>query len=189
MRNIKYIVIHHSLTEDNKIVNWSAIRKYHIYNNGWQDIGYHFGIEKINENNDYEILYGRPLSQQGAHTYGINNISIGICVIGNFDNEKPNEIQMKKLITLISDLMIIFKIPISNVIGHRETYVLYKNGIINYNAYLQNIKSCPGYNFSMKNLRNILAKNDGLQIGDEKFLKQLNDYDDFVIKNRKILDK
>jgi len=184
MNNFKYIVVHHSATSDGTTVDWSAIRNYHINNNKWSDIGYNFGIEKVN--NTYEILYGRSLLMPGAHTYGLNRISIGICVVGNFDNEKPNDQQINKLIFLLKDLMILFNIPISNVIGHRETYILYKNGVLTYDTYKENIKSCPGFNFSMKMIRNILSKDENLKIGNEQLLKQLNDFDDEVIKRKEI---
>ncbi len=37
----EHIIIHCSGTEDSETVSWSAIRRYHIYDNGWANIGYH----------------------------------------------------------------------------------------------------------------------------------------------------
>ena len=45
--NPQYIVIHHSLTKDGTVADWEAIRRYHKEINGWSDIGYHYGIERV----------------------------------------------------------------------------------------------------------------------------------------------
>jgi N-acetylmuramoyl-L-alanine amidase len=127
-----HIVIHHSLTEDGQTVSWNAIRWYHIKTNGWKDIGYQFGIELIG--NHYEILSGRMMTDIGAHCKegSMNNVSIGICMIGNFDLAVPPSAQMDKLVQLVTSLQTIFSISKTNV--HRHT---------DYASY----KSCPGIKF------------------------------------------
>lgn len=185
----KYIVIHHSLTYDGVTVDWQAIRNYHINTLHWQDIGYHFGIEKIKTQlyDTYEILVGRALNQPGAHTYGLNSQSIGICIVGNFDKDIPNQNQINLLINkLLKPLMLIFNIPISNIIGHREVYVLYKLNMFPKDYLKENIKSCPGFNFSMKSVRDILTKDESLSIGNKVLLDNLNQFDNEVIKQKKI---
>jgi len=126
------IIIHHSLTEDGRTVSWDAIRWYHVHTNGWTAIGYQLGIELIG--NTYEILMGRMLDQVGAHCKegGMNNCSIGICVVGNFDKAPVPSAQLDKLIELTRSLMRIFKIPVENVKRHSD-YAPYK--------------SCPGTQF------------------------------------------
>ena len=64
--NPQYIVIHHSLTKDGTVVDWEAIRRYHKETNGWSDIGYHYGIERVGGGLSLQV--GRPESQPGAHT-------------------------------------------------------------------------------------------------------------------------
>lgn len=127
----KYIIIHHSLTKDSKTVSWQAITRYHRDTKGWDYNGYHFGIELVNDN--YEIFMGRPLNMNGAHTQGMNRKAIGICVVGNFDVEKPPEKALRKLAVLVKSLMDMFNIPIYKIRGH--------------NYYSS--KSCPGKLFDL----------------------------------------
>jgi len=126
----KFIVLHHSLTEDGKTVSWNAIRQYHL-GKGWSDIGYHFGIELVG--NHYEILNGRLLTTIGAHCRGLNKISIGICFVGNFDIDEPPPEQLIIGRGLIRSLMNVFNITNAFVKGHCE--------------YSQ--KSCPGKEFPL----------------------------------------
>lgn len=132
-----YIVIHHSLTKDQTVVDWPAIRKYHKEVLGWTDIGYTFGIERVyraSVGDSYEILVGRQLNQTGAHCkqQGKNKDSIGICLIGNFDLMPPPKEQLDQLVNLTKALMEIFKIPKKNVAGHCD---------------FASYKTCPGKAF------------------------------------------
>lgn len=127
----KSIVLHHSLTKDSKSVSWNAIRKYHTDTLGWQDIGYNFGIENINGN--FEILAGRPLNINGAHTRGKNRDSIGICFVGNYDLISPPEKMLFIAGKFIKGLCFALEIPHSNIKGHKD----FSN------------KSCPGKMFDI----------------------------------------
>lgn len=143
--NPKFIIIHHSLTEDGATVSWNAIRDYHVNVNGWKDIGYQYGIELIGDR--YDILKGRMDNEDGAHCFGFNDNSIGICVVGNFDLAKPNDAQLALLKKLVNSLMEIYGIKTENVLGHFETYALLDKPIA---------KSCPGTRFSMPTFRRML---------------------------------
>jgi hypothetical protein len=83
------IIWHHSSTKDGKPVDWEAIDRYHTEVNGWSDIGYHFGVEYVGE--EVTVQVGRPLSKSGAHTKGMNDRAVGICVVGDYDKYKPNK--------------------------------------------------------------------------------------------------
>jgi N-acetyl-anhydromuramyl-L-alanine amidase AmpD len=146
----EYIILHHSLTKDSGTVSWQAIRNYHINTLEWDDIGYHFGIEFVSNNNNkakvlrknhYEVFVGRMLDKAGAHCRGMNHNSIGICFVGNFDLYKPEHEMWTLGLKLVRSLMKVFNIPVKNVKGHRD-FATYK--------------SCPGLSFDMGKFRNQL---------------------------------
>ncbi len=130
----EFIIIHHSLTKDSETVSWNAIRRYHVQKLKMINIGYPFGIELVNDN--YEIFMGRMMNETGAHCRQnrMNHCSLGICFIGNFDNELPPEEQWNLGLKLISSLMDIFKISKDKVLGHN---------------YFAKYKTCPGKKFNV----------------------------------------
>ena len=137
MRYLNEIIVHHSLTKDSGSVSWRAIRRFHINDNGWPDIGYHFGIELVSDvfDSGYEILMGRSITLPGAHTKGHNTTTVGICCVGNFDLVPPSKEQLGKLKFLINVLKFIFP-TIDKVSFHRD----YAS------------KSCPGNLFTKEML-------------------------------------
>jgi hypothetical protein len=135
------IILHHSATKDSGTVSWNAIRRYHINECCWSDIGYHFGIERIDDtgspDDSFEILVGRMPDEVGAHTTGENSRSIGICFVGNFDNEPPPEAQWNQGVRLVRWLCKEFGILFSNIYGHRSF------------AH----KTCPGTQFDVEKFK------------------------------------
>ncbi len=129
----KSIIIHHSATEDGDRASWPVIRKNHI-DRGFDDIGYHIGIERLR--GTYEILLGRMMDKQGAHCYGHNSGSIGVCFIGNFDLYAPSTLMWNKGVKIVTFLMNLYSIKV--VVGHRE-----------YN----NLTSCPGKMFNINKFK------------------------------------
>jgi len=118
-RKWTHIVLHHSYTEDGKTVDWTAIKRYHIEEKGWDDIGYHFGIERVDDK--YQLMIGRPLSKVGAHTQGqMNYKAIGICIIGKYDFKLPNKEAIRLLRKLVWTLKAHFKIVDENIHCHSE---------------------------------------------------------------------
>lgn len=109
----------------------------------WSDIGYHFIIEKdkkaFNKSDqflavgNYIVKFGRPVEKSGAHTLGHNYNSIGICIIGNFNKQEPNDEQLLLLKILIKYL--------------RDKYGNLK---IKYHREYAHYKSCPGLQFHNK---------------------------------------
>lgn len=126
--NPNKIIIHCSATKDGPTVSWGAIRKYHIETLGWDDIGYGWGIELMNDH--YEILMGRRPDLIGAHTIGQNNQSIGICVVGNYDIDPVTQEIKETVQKLLTWLILIYKIPSKEIYGHCEFA----------------LKTCPGKN-------------------------------------------
>lgn len=128
------IILHHSLTKDSDTVSWGAIRNFHINDNHYSDIGYHFGIEKLR--GQTEILIGRFVNKTGAHCKGSNSGSIGICFVGNFDVEIPPKESWNVGIKLVTFLMAEYNIK--EVVGHTE---------------LNPHKTCPGKLFDLDRFR------------------------------------
>jgi len=118
MRTINLIVVHCSATKPSMDIGAEDIRRWHVEDNGWSDIGYHFVIKR-----DGEIEIGRPIDRAGAHCYGHNKYSIGICMVGGIDDSgKPennfNEVQFESLLTLVRGLR--NGHPIDDICGHRD---------------------------------------------------------------------
>jgi N-acetylmuramoyl-L-alanine amidase len=137
--NPTHIMIHHSLTEDGESLSWQAIRAYHTLFNKWADIGYHYGVERVN--GDVEVLVGRPESDVAAACKEgkMNERAIHVCCVGNFDTTPPSPQVIDKLIKyVVVPLMKRYKIPIGNIVAHRD-YASYK--------------TCPGGLFDMVKFR------------------------------------
>jgi len=123
------IVLHHSWQPTAQ--QWDgkrtikAIQRYHIIDNGWADIGYHYLIGP-----DGTIWAGRDPDIVGAHCGGTlrggrirefgNGGSIGICCIGNYDAEEPSEAMVYNLCQLIVWLQREYGIHHQYLYGHRE---------------------------------------------------------------------
>lgn len=143
------IILHHSLTEDSGTVSWNAIRKYHVLELGWRDIGYHFGVEFLRDR--HEILVGRMPNEQGAHCKEHNEKSLGICFIGNYDLEQLPGDALVLGVRLVQYLRDLYHIPVREVIGHREA--------------IGGWKSCPGSKFDLDYFRWLLAEGTNLFMG------------------------
>lgn len=109
MRVINEIILHCSGT-DVAGYDFTRMRYDHINNRGWNDIGYHFGIDW---DGDIHIL--RPINKPGAHCKGRNRYSIGICVLGL---QSFSRIQMMQLGRLVKMLMLAFNLKSEDVKPH-----------------------------------------------------------------------
>lgn len=105
-----YGVIHHA---DAIKASFEEVNRWHTEENGWANIGYHFYITKKGE-----VHEGRPIDVVGAHSYGNNDKSIGICLEGNFILEKIYPLQRLALIDLLN--YIIQKYPSIKIVPHRQ---------------------------------------------------------------------
>lgn len=120
MRDIKKIVIHCSYSRPTQDWGASHIRRIHVEENGWDDIGYHFVIRR-----DGVVEGGRPLEEEGAHAKGHNEDSIGICLIGGMSKDHQPDAnftsaQYTALATLITAMSAAFSLTRNDIYGHRD---------------------------------------------------------------------
>ena len=57
----------------------AEIRRWHVQQRGWRDIGYHWIIDR-----DGAVAPGRPETVIGAHVEGHNRGTLGICLLGGY---------------------------------------------------------------------------------------------------------
>ena len=111
MRNINRIIIHHTATPAHMNIGVREIRHWHVEDNGWSDIGYHFVIRR-----DGVAEAGRPIKIPGAHAKGHNADSIGIALVGTGPDVTRH--QWRSLNEKVILLMAQYGNP--DVIGHRD---------------------------------------------------------------------
>ena len=102
MRKINKIIIHCTATPEGRDVSISDVRRWHVEERGWRDIGYHFLIQR-----DGTIDEGRPIEQTGAHTRGHNWDSIGIAYVGGMskDMTEPKDTRTEEQKDALVDLL------------------------------------------------------------------------------------
>ena len=91
-----------------------AIRSAHR-GRGWGDIGYHYVIDPAGR-----VWQGRPLEWQGAHVGEQNQGNLGICVLGNYDNQRPSVAQLDSIERFIAQSMRTHGVSIHEIHTHRE---------------------------------------------------------------------
>lgn len=134
---VRTLIIHCTATpsnwrpKDTPAQRVQAIRRIHMVDRGWRDIGYHRLIDR-----DGTALQGRPDDQIGSHVAGHNSGTIGISLFGGITSKAGDpflknytpaqEATLIREISRYSGLTTIIAIR-----GHNE----YDNG-----------KACPGFN-------------------------------------------
>lgn len=109
----KRIFYHHSGANNSTVI---SMHKYHKDTLKWSGIGYHFIILQ-----NGTIQRGRPLEMIGAHATNNNFDSIGICLVGDFENGNvPTEEQYKSCIELTRYLLDLYHLTTSALHRHNE---------------------------------------------------------------------
>jgi N-acetyl-anhydromuramyl-L-alanine amidase AmpD len=101
------------------------IRRDHIKNNHWSDIGYQYVVYL-----DGTVHIGRDVDIAGAHAEGHNSCSIGVAYVGGLENDPKKKYtdlkakdtrtdeQKAALISLLMDLRKLY--PMATIHGHRD---------------------------------------------------------------------
>lgn len=150
------IVIHHTATGatvEGRTVNVGTIAAWHEqrgfsaeYRGRTYHVGYHYVILP-----DGTLQRGRPEWMRGAHTRGYNDY-LGVCLVGNFDSTanpdrlqqpaEPTDAQMRRLTSLLRDLLKKYRLRPDDVYGHCELTAT----------------ACPGDRFPLEELRRKLGE-------------------------------
>jgi hypothetical protein len=151
---VKHVIVHHS-AGSNTITNFlEAVRNIYTFHttpppngNGWNDVGYNFLITQ-----DGTIFQGRDGqgimdgdNVLGAHFCGKNNGTMGICLLGNYNEVQPTNIAIKSLINLAGWKLGKEKLPVIGQFQHID-------GILNIISGHRDgcATECPGSNLYAK---------------------------------------
>jgi hypothetical protein len=122
-RSWQAIVIHHSATPAGGAVRFDREHR----EKGWDELGYDFVIGNGTDTADGLTEVGSRWVKQkiGAHAKTpdnwYNEHAIGICLVGNFDGDRPTPAQMRSAAKLVAYMMKTYHIPANQVIGHGDT--------------------------------------------------------------------
>lgn len=120
---VRYLIVHCSATNPRQDIGAEEIDRWHR-KRGWRKIGYHYVIRRSGV-----VELGRMLDEAGAHAFGYNASSIGLCLVGgvsaarsgvpggvpenNFTPEQFEALKWK-----LEELLQRF--PKAEILGHRD---------------------------------------------------------------------
>lgn len=153
MRTIRALLIHHSASTFGTV---NVIRAWHL-RRGFADIAYNKLVlngrrgtrSAYDPEIDGLIQQGRPDAQRGAHSDGKlgpyggrwNSVSLGICLVGNFETGRPTRKQWASLVDACVRLCRRHGLTARAIWGHGET----------------DRTACPGRNLDLNLLRQRVA--------------------------------
>jgi LysM repeat protein len=145
----QYIVVHHSDVDTGTV---RAMDKYHREVRHMENgLAYHFVIGNGSGMEDGEIAVCRRWIGQldGGHlaSNGQNQVALGICLVGNFDNHPPSSKQMESLRLLAEALMTRCQLTPRAVKTHRQINIVSTR--------------CPGSKFPTNSFLNSLPSPGG----------------------------
>ncbi|MDR1611269.1 MAG: peptidoglycan recognition protein family protein [Planctomycetota bacterium] len=140
------IVIHHTATDSGTV---EAFDRNHREERKWENgLGYHFVIGNGRGMTDGEVAVGKRWREQldGAHVGGgadrkLNETSIGIALVGNFEHDLPTARQLASLKALLNFLRRECNIGLASIVGHRD----------------MSSTACPGKNIYLDEVLLVLA--------------------------------
>jgi len=133
---IASVAIHHSAT---KTGTPKAFATYHVNTKGWPGIAYAYCIGKGGQ-----VYKCNPISAITYHVGDSNREAIGICLVGDFDHEKPGAVQLAAAAELVR--LVISTFPKGLDLKRHHDYEGY------------GWKSCPGAFFPWEEFRKMCGK-------------------------------
>ena len=112
------IVIHHTAVAD--MAKGGTAAQIHAMHrqNGWAGIGYHYFIRP-----DGMIEQGRRPPMVGAHAWQNNQNTVGVCLAGDFNINRPTPAQMRAVKDLVARLCRRYGLSPEKrgvIVGHRD---------------------------------------------------------------------
>ncbi|WP_034837072.1 N-acetylmuramoyl-L-alanine amidase [Endozoicomonas numazuensis] len=127
-KETNFIVVHCSDTRANQCITFEDIKRWHMMERAFLDIGYHWVIER-----DGSVKQGRPIDNWGAHVKCHNHESVGICLVGGLgQNNQPDD-------NFTSDQKRMLKFLVA---GHQA---LYPNAVVHGHHHFSKVKTCPNF--------------------------------------------
>jgi len=117
-RQINKLIVHCTATPEGRDVSVDEIRRWHVEDRNWSDIGYHW-VVTLNGT----LEEGRPEYKNGAHAKGFNKNSVGVVYVGGVDEnldpkDTRTDAQKETLRCILEDLK--DRYPQAQIIGHRD---------------------------------------------------------------------
>lgn len=128
------IVLHHSATRRGSVALFDPQHRA----KGWGGVGYAFVIGNGTDTGDgeIEVTFRWREQRDGVHAKGWDDVSIGICLVGNYEETPPTPAQREALVRLLRHLRRRFSIPAERVVAHKKL----------------NPTACPGRLFPMQDV-------------------------------------
>ncbi|XP_071396249.1 peptidoglycan recognition protein 5 [Centroberyx affinis] len=115
------VVIHHTAMTNCRALRECTdqmilIQKMHMKERGFDDIGYNFLV-----GGDGTVYEGRGWGVIGAHTKGNNHDSLGVALMGNFNNDTPSTEALSSIKQFLrSGVSLGYLHPEFILLGHRD---------------------------------------------------------------------
>lgn len=179
-KNVDKIVIHHTASTQNLDDSEKLMRSiyaYHAMTRGWGDIGYNYLIDA--DGNVYEGRYGGAGVVAG-HTSGYNTGSVGIALLGHFEETPISAEMMKALMGVIYDQALLHDIDpdgsssfrgkvMPNIMGHRDLSATACPGEVAYD-YLPEVISAVGKSLDKRRNTNFDEDFAFEEVGDHEMV-------------------
>lgn len=120
-----FIVIHASDTFATMDIGAEDIRRWHKEERGWRDIGYAEVIRRsgaLEEGRNLDDAVPSP-NEVGAHAFGFNGRSVGICLVGGKGKDgKPENNFTQEQFKTLRRVLVFYKILFPNalIVGHND---------------------------------------------------------------------
>ena len=121
-----HIQIHHTVGDYSTPERWKALHERRIEENGWRGIEYSFGVNALGSVFDGRGLTYKHGAVKNSLTKNVDGIgaadrSVAIALIGDMrEAGMPTEKQLAAAVRLTKDVIAVYNLPVSAVLGHRE---------------------------------------------------------------------